>query len=113
MFVCLRIFNIFVAFILLYIPFTESNGKLSQLSISSKTAAWVPEVAVEDLALSRTATLVPEFAVKDLANFSRIFSSTREIYENLTKNLKFTFVLKWREVGISFKNNSNVNFITF
>ena len=35
-------------------------------SIPSKTAAWVPEFAVEDLPLSRTATLVPEFAVKDL-----------------------------------------------
>ena len=32
----------------------------------SKTAAWVPEFAVEDLPLSRTAALVPEFAVKDL-----------------------------------------------
>ena len=45
----------------------ESNGKLPHLSISSKTAAWVPESAVEDLPLSRTATLVPEFAVKDLS----------------------------------------------
>ena len=44
----------------------ESNGKLSHLSIPSKTAAWVPEFAVEDLPFSRTATLVPEFAVKDL-----------------------------------------------
>ena len=31
-----------------------------------KTAAWVPEFAVEDLPLVRTAALVPEFAVKDL-----------------------------------------------
>ena len=45
---------------------TESNGKLPYLSIPSKTAAWVPEFAVEDLPLSRTATLVPEFVVKDL-----------------------------------------------
>ena len=44
----------------------ESNGKLPHLSIPSKTAAWVPEFAVEDLPLSRTAALVPEFAVKDL-----------------------------------------------
>ena len=44
----------------------ESNGKLLHLSIPSKTAAWVPEFAVEDLPLSRTAALVPEFAVKDL-----------------------------------------------
>ena len=44
----------------------ESNGKLPQISIPSKTAAWVPEFAVEDLPLSRTATLVPGFAVKDL-----------------------------------------------
>ena len=43
-----------------------SNGKLPHLSIHSKTAAWVPEFAVEDLPLSRTAVLVPEFAVKDL-----------------------------------------------
>ena len=44
----------------------ESNGKLPHLSIPSKTVAWVPEFAVEDLPLSRTAALVPEFAVKDL-----------------------------------------------
>ena len=44
----------------------ESNGKLPHLYIPSKTAAWVPEFAMEDLPLSRTAALVPEFAVKDL-----------------------------------------------
>ena len=44
----------------------ESNGKLPHLFIPSKTAAWVPEFAVEDLPLSRTAALVPEFGVKDL-----------------------------------------------
>ena len=44
----------------------DSNGKLPQLSIPSKTTAWVPEFAVEDLPLSRTAALFPEFAVKDL-----------------------------------------------
>ena len=44
----------------------ESNGKLPHLSIPSKTAAWVPEFAMEDLPLSRTVALVPEFAVKDL-----------------------------------------------
>ena len=44
----------------------ESNGKLPHLSIPSKTVAWVPEFAVEDLPLSRTAALVFEFAMKDL-----------------------------------------------
>ena len=44
----------------------ESNGKLPHISIPSKTAAWVPELMVEDLHLSRTAALVLEFAVKDL-----------------------------------------------
>ena len=44
----------------------ESNGKLPHLSIPSKTAAWIPEFAVEDLPLSRIAFLVPEFAVNDL-----------------------------------------------
>ena len=44
----------------------ESSGKLPHLSISSKTAAWVPAFAVEDLPLSRTAALVPEFVVNDL-----------------------------------------------
>ena len=44
----------------------ERNGKLPHLYIPSKTAAWVPEFAVEDLSLSRTAALVSEFAVKDL-----------------------------------------------
>ena len=45
----------------------ESNGKLPYLFIPSKTEAWVPEFAVEDLPLSRTAALVPEFTVKDLS----------------------------------------------
>ena len=45
----------------------KSNGNLPHLSIPSKTAAWVPELAVEDLPLSRTAALAPEFATKDLA----------------------------------------------
>ena len=44
----------------------ENNGKLPHLSMLSKTAAWVPEFAVENLPLRRTAALVPEFAVKDL-----------------------------------------------
>ena len=44
----------------------ESNGKIPHLSIPCKTAAWVPEFAMEDLSLGRTAALVPEFAVKDL-----------------------------------------------
>ena len=44
----------------------ENNGKLLHLSISSKTAAQVPEFVMEDLPLSRTAALVPEFAMKDL-----------------------------------------------
>ena len=47
----------------------ESNGKLPHLSIPSKTAAWLPEFAVDDLPLDRTATLGPEFAVNDLPRF--------------------------------------------
>ena len=42
----------------------ESNGKLPHVSMSSKTAVWVPEFIVEEL--SRIAALVHEFAVKDL-----------------------------------------------
>ena len=37
---------------------SETNGKLPHLSIPSKTEAWVPEFAVEDLPLSITAALV-------------------------------------------------------
>ena len=44
----------------------ETNGKLTHLFISSKTATLVPEIAVEDLLVGRTAVLVPEFAVNDL-----------------------------------------------
>ena len=44
----------------------ESNGKLPHLIIPSKTAAFVPMFAVEDLPLGRTAGMVPEFALKDL-----------------------------------------------
>ena len=36
------------------------------LFIPSKTAALVPEFAVEDVHLNRIATLVPAFAMKDL-----------------------------------------------
>ena len=42
------------------------NGKLPHLSIPSKTATLVPEVAVEDLPLGRISALLPEVAVKDL-----------------------------------------------
>ena len=44
----------------------ESNWKLPHLFIPDKTAALIPEFAVEDLPLGRTATLVPEFAVENL-----------------------------------------------
>ena len=37
----------------------ESNGKLPQLFILSKSSTLVPEFAVEDLLLDRTATRVP------------------------------------------------------
>ena len=45
----------------------ESNGKLLDLFIPSKTATLVPEFAVEDPLLDRSAALVPEFAVKNLS----------------------------------------------
>ena len=44
----------------------ETNGKLPHLFIPRKTAALVPEIAVENLPLDRTAILVPEFEVEDL-----------------------------------------------
>ena len=44
----------------------DSKGKLPHLFTPSKTATFVPEFAVEDLALDRTATLVRAFALKDL-----------------------------------------------
>ena len=46
----------------------ESNGKLPHLFIPSKTAAWVPEFAVEDLPLSRTAKVKGDcdFRISDL-----------------------------------------------
>ena len=44
----------------------ESNGKVPNLFVASKTATLVPEYAVGDLPLGRIAALVPEFAVKDL-----------------------------------------------
>ena len=45
----------------------ESNGKLPHLFIPDKTAALVPESAVEVLALGRTAAFVLELAMKDLS----------------------------------------------
>ena len=44
----------------------ESNVKLQDHFIPSKTATYVPEFEMEDLPLGRIAALVPEFAVKDL-----------------------------------------------
>ena len=44
----------------------ESNGKLPHLFIPSKTATFVPKLAVEDLPLGRTTSLEPAFGVKDL-----------------------------------------------
>ena len=44
----------------------ESNGKVTQLFIPSKTATLGTEFALEDLPLSRIAALVTEFAVKEL-----------------------------------------------
>ena len=44
----------------------ESNGKLPHLFIAGKTAAMVPEFAVEDLPSVELQPLVPELAVKDL-----------------------------------------------
>ena len=44
----------------------ESNRKLPHLFIPSRTAAFVPEFAMEDLPLVRIAILVPAFAVNDL-----------------------------------------------
>ena len=43
----------------------KATGSYRTYSISGKTAALVPEFAVEDLPLDRTATLVPVFAVRD------------------------------------------------
>ena len=44
----------------------EINGKLPHLSIPNKTAAWVPEFAMEDLPLSRTVAFVSVSALKDV-----------------------------------------------
>ena len=72
----------------------ESNEKLPHLSIPSKTAVWVPELAVKDLPLSRTAALVPEFAVK----YSDDDDDDMLEFEN-TEHTKFQF--KW---SISFRD---------
>ena len=44
----------------------ESNGKLAHLSIPSKTAALVPEFAVEDLPSAELQSWFLALAVKDL-----------------------------------------------
>ena len=44
----------------------KAMGSYCTYSIPGKTAALVPEFAMEDLSLGRIAALVPEFAVKDL-----------------------------------------------
>ena len=70
----------------------ESNKKLPHLFISSKTATFVPEIAVEDLPLCRTESLVPEFAVEDLP---------------LGRTLFFIMVAKWPG------DERDLNFLTF
>ena len=45
----------------------ESKGKVPHLFIPSKTAAWIPEFAVEDLLLGRTAAFVPALGSEGLA----------------------------------------------
>ena len=45
---------------------TESNGKLPNLFIPSKTATLVFEFAVEYQPMGRNAALMPEFVVKGL-----------------------------------------------
>ena len=50
----------------------ESNGKLPNLFIPSKSATLIPEFAVQDLPLGRTAALVLQFAVKDLMMIKKL-----------------------------------------
>ena len=71
----------------------ERNGKLPQLSIPSKTAAWVPEFVVEDLPLSRTATLVPEFAIKYLP-MGRILNDDVFIFLYQLLSKEFCYCIK-------------------
>ena len=89
----------------------ENNGKLPHLSIPSKTAAWVSEFAVEDLALSRTAALVPEFAVKDLPMgrilwwfekpfFNKLKTALKIICQGVNfLNLSFREISSWGYIG--------------
>ena len=74
----------------------ESNGKLPHPFVPSKTAAWVPEFAVEDLPLSRSADLVPELAVKDLP-LGRILMMMIPRYLNFStfSNYKFSITIFW------------------
>ena len=44
----------------------RSNLETTCIFILSKTAIFIPEIAMEDLPLGRTAALVPEFTVIDL-----------------------------------------------
>ena len=46
--------------------FGNQREATATIQIPGKTATLVPELAMEDLALSITAALVPEFTVKDL-----------------------------------------------
>ena len=72
----------------------ESNGKLPHLSIPTKTAAWVPEFAVEDLLLNRTAALVSEFAVKDVP-LAECFDDDDESYILRDTETEFCSILKF------------------
>ena len=61
----------------------ESNGKLPQLFIPSKTATLVPEFAVEDLPLDRTATLLSAFADLPLGRTLMMMMSLTLMYTNI------------------------------
>ena len=70
----------------------ESNGKLPQLFIPSKTATLVPEFAVE----AELQPLVPEFAARDLP-----LSRTLWFYwhKNYNDPLYSLFIIKFKNVS--------------
>ena len=72
----------------------ESNGKLSHLFITSKTATMVPEFVVKYLSLGRTAALVPSFAEKDLHLGRTLWDSLITFFNNFSVVL-FSFFLSF------------------
>ena len=77
----------------------ESDGKLPNQFIPTKTVTLIPEFAVEDLPLDRTAALVPEFAMKDLL-LDRMLDDDDDDDIGQNNNVNMNFRIKYIHITL-------------